>query len=143
MPYGICNLQTASEELVTPRTEEISATRKEELMKLFLAQAPTALGLVQNVLDSCLEKAQQVVFIIFNTDGWFLMFYLRISNIYAQRPRLFLWYTFFKDFFTRDMSLSTVLFKKICVKSLITVGLSAVLCSIGVKNVKLAKVSAF
>ena len=45
---------------MTPRTEEVSASRKEELIKLFLAQAPTALNLVQNVLDSSLEKAQQV-----------------------------------------------------------------------------------
>ena len=45
---------------MTPRTEEISASRREELTKLFLAQAPTALSLVQNVLDSSLEKAQQV-----------------------------------------------------------------------------------
>ena len=58
-------------------------------------------------------------------------------------PGYFYGTPFFKDFFTRDMSLSTVLFIKICVKSLITVGLSAVLCSIAVKNVKLAKVSAF
>ena len=58
--FWICQ-QTASEELVTPRTEEISASRREELMKLFLAQAPTALSLVQNVLDTSLEKAQQVI----------------------------------------------------------------------------------
>ena len=57
---SVSNPQTASEELVTPRTEEISASRREELTKLFLAQAPTALSLVQNVLDSSLEKAQQV-----------------------------------------------------------------------------------
>ena len=49
---------------MTPRTEEISASRREELTKLFLAQAPTALSLVQNVLDSSLEKAQQVLIVI-------------------------------------------------------------------------------
>ncbi|KAK3591325.1 hypothetical protein CHS0354_028435 [Potamilus streckersoni] len=57
---GITLLQTSSEELACPR-EDLSMARKEELHKLLLQQIPTILGLLNNILESVLEKHHHLV----------------------------------------------------------------------------------
>ncbi|ESO82003.1 hypothetical protein LOTGIDRAFT_135499 [Lottia gigantea] len=57
---GVMILQTASEELASPR-EDLSMARKEELNKLLLLQVPTVLGLLNNILESVLEKHHHLV----------------------------------------------------------------------------------
>lgn len=44
---GIILLQTASEELASPR-EDLSMSRKEELQRLLLVQVPAVLGLLNS-----------------------------------------------------------------------------------------------
>lgn len=57
---GVILLHTASEELAVPR-EDLSMARKEELHKLLLAQVPTILSLLNNVLDTALERHRHLV----------------------------------------------------------------------------------
>lgn len=57
---GVILLQTTSEELTAPR-EDLSMVRKEELHRLLLTQVPTVLNLLNNILESVLEKHWHLV----------------------------------------------------------------------------------
>ncbi|KAK7112089.1 exportin-6-like [Littorina saxatilis] len=57
---GVILLQTVSEELAAPR-EDLSMARREELHKLLLQQVPTILQLLNNLLESVLEKHRHLV----------------------------------------------------------------------------------
>ncbi|XP_014246351.1 exportin-6 [Cimex lectularius] len=52
---GLAFLQTASEELICPR-EDLSASRKEELKRLFLAHIPQVFNTITGVLDEAKNK---------------------------------------------------------------------------------------
>lgn len=60
MLLGVIILQTVSEELATPR-EDLSMARKEELQRLLLVQVPNILSLINNILESVLEKHRHLV----------------------------------------------------------------------------------
>ncbi|XP_071128890.1 exportin-6-like [Mytilus edulis] len=57
---GVIILQTVSEELATPR-EDLSMARKEELQRLLIIQVPNILSLLNNILESVLEKHRHLV----------------------------------------------------------------------------------
>eukprot|EP00106_Octopus_bimaculoides_P006080 XP_014773522.1 PREDICTED: exportin-6-like [Octopus bimaculoides] len=57
---GVLLLKMTSEELMAPR-EDLSMARKEELHRLLLAQIPTVLNLLNNILESVLEKHWHLV----------------------------------------------------------------------------------
>ncbi|WAQ95777.1 XPO6-like protein, partial [Mya arenaria] len=57
---GVILLHTASEELAVPR-EDLSMARKEELSKLLLHQVPTVLNILNNVLETALERNSHLV----------------------------------------------------------------------------------
>ncbi|XP_041363102.1 exportin-6-like isoform X2 [Gigantopelta aegis] len=57
---GVILLQTASEEMATPR-EDISMSRKEELNRLLLAQVQTVLSILNNILETVLEEHRHLV----------------------------------------------------------------------------------
>lgn len=57
---GVIILQTVSEELATPR-EDLCMSRKEELQRLLLLQVPNILSLINNILESVLEKHRHLV----------------------------------------------------------------------------------
>ncbi|KAK3089908.1 hypothetical protein FSP39_007563 [Pinctada imbricata] len=57
---GILLLHTASEELAAPR-EDLSMARKEELQRLLLTQVPSVLSILNNTLESVLEKHRHLI----------------------------------------------------------------------------------
>ncbi|GFN87199.1 exportin-6 [Plakobranchus ocellatus] len=57
---GVTLLQTASEELAAPR-DDLSMARKDELYRLLLQQVPAVLGVLNNILESMLEKHRHLV----------------------------------------------------------------------------------
>ncbi|CAL1529210.1 unnamed protein product [Lymnaea stagnalis] len=57
---GVILLQTASEELASPR-DDVSMARKEELHRLLLLQVPSVLSILNNILESMLEKHRHLV----------------------------------------------------------------------------------
>ena len=57
---GLLLIQTTSEELACPR-EDLSAARKQELHKLLIQQVPAVLNILNNILESTLEKHRSMV----------------------------------------------------------------------------------
>uniref|UniRef100_A0A2C9JQK7 Exportin-1/Importin-beta-like domain-containing protein n=1 Tax=Biomphalaria glabrata TaxID=6526 RepID=A0A2C9JQK7_BIOGL len=57
---GVILLQTASEELAAPR-DDLSMARKDELHRLLLLQVPSILNILNNILESMLEKHRHLV----------------------------------------------------------------------------------
>ncbi|CAG5121677.1 unnamed protein product, partial [Candidula unifasciata] len=57
---GVILLQTASEELAAPR-DDLSMARKDELHRLLLQQVPAILSILNNILESMLEKHRHLV----------------------------------------------------------------------------------
>ena len=58
-PLGLVMLQTASEELASPR-EDLSIARKNELRRLLIQEVPAVLTLLTQLLDRVLEKHRRV-----------------------------------------------------------------------------------
>ncbi|XP_071106408.1 exportin-6-like [Haliotis cracherodii] len=57
---GVILLRTASEELAAPR-EDLSMARKDELHRLLLVQVPNVLSILNNLLETVLEKHRHLV----------------------------------------------------------------------------------
>ncbi|XP_005096518.1 exportin-6 [Aplysia californica] len=57
---GVVLLQTVSEELAAPR-DDLSMSRKEELLRLLQHQVPNVLNILNNILEAMLEKHRHLV----------------------------------------------------------------------------------